>query len=107
MKIKIENEQYEIDVNRAIELGICKKVRDILDIRVGDVFVDDCGTRLLIVESAYNSSRYNIAGLYGLDFYGDFDEPQTINEMLDFLNDKGYKFVANINDEISELIEKA
>lgn len=107
MKIEFENNEYEIDVKRAIELGICKKARkEITEFRVGDVF--DCfGARVLIVEHMHGGDQYNIAGLNGLKLYSDFDEPLTYSEMLEFLNEADYKFVANINDKIAELIETA
>ena len=106
MKIEFENNEYEIDVERAIELGICKKVQNVLSFRVGDVF-EARGGRVLIVEHMYGSDQYNIAGLDGLKLYSDFDEPLTSSEMLEYLNESDYKFVANINDKIAELIETA
>jgi hypothetical protein len=106
MKIEFEDNEYEIDVERAIELGICKKARkEITEFRVGDVFENSFDCRLLIVEHMQGGVKYNIAGLNGLILYSDFDEPLTHSEMLEFLNDGEYKFVANINDKIAAMIE--
>jgi hypothetical protein len=106
MKIEFENKQYEIDVQRAIELGICKKARqEITDFNVGDVFEGANGIRLLIIQPLHWVDGYNIAGLHGVSPYSDFMKPRTHQEMINYLNeDEHYVFVANINDQINDLI---
>lgn len=108
MKIEFENNQYEIDVERAIGLGICKKVRkEIADFNIGDVFEAPGGSRVLIIQSKYYSNAYNFAGRYGVSLYSDFDEPLSANQIVDYLNHNEYEFVANINEQIHELIVNA
>ena len=107
MKIEFENNEYQIDVKRAIELGICKKARkEITDFSVGDVF-EESDTRVLIIQPLYWVDGYNVAGLNGVLPYSDFDEPLTYEEMINFLNKDEYEFVANINDQIHKLIVNA
>jgi hypothetical protein len=108
MKIEIEGKEYEIDINRAKELGLCKEIK-ITDFSVGDVFETKCGSRVLIIRSTYNpyGYKYNIAGNDGLYLYSDFGEnPLGREQMLDFLNKHEYKFIKNINSDIETLISK-
>jgi hypothetical protein len=108
MKIEFENNQYEIDVERAIELGICKKARkEITDFNVGDVFEGQAGVRVLIIQSKFFADAYNIAGIYRVSLYSDFDEPLSANQIVDYLNHNEYEFVDNINKQIHELIVNA
>jgi hypothetical protein len=108
MKIEFENNQYEIDVKRAIELGICKKVRkEITDFNVGDVFEGKSGVRVLIIQSKFFSDAYNIAGICGVSLFSNFAEPLSAKQMFDYLNENGYEFVDNINEQIHDLIANA
>jgi len=109
MKIEIEGKEYEIDINRAKELGICKETpKKITDFSVGDVFESKDYLRILIVHSSYSKTKYNIAGLNGLRLYSDFGEnPIGTEQMLEYLNNhQTYKFIKNINSDIDSLINK-
>jgi hypothetical protein len=112
MKITLENKEYEIDIERAKQLGLCKEVRkEITDINAGDVFEAPWGERVLIVEAVYGSKsfgtkRYNIAGLDGLELFSDLNsEPLNHEEMMAWLNEGKYTFIANINLDVKELIK--
>jgi hypothetical protein len=112
MKITIENQDYEIDIKRAKELGLCKEVRkEITDINAGDVFEAPCGERVLIVEAKYGSKSsgsklYNIAGLDGLELFSDFgSKPHYYKETMKWLNRGEWTFIANINLDVKELIK--
>lgn len=114
MKITLENQEYEIDIQRAKELGLCKEVaKEITDFNVGDVFECQNGERVLIVQSEHGNksehgARYNIAGLNGLKVFSDFGSSLLNHQqMLKWLRDNEYSFVANINDDIEELIKNA
>jgi len=106
MKIEIEGKEYEIDVERAKELGICKEVQKIKDIKAGDVF-EDCELRVMLIQPIYGFGEFNIAGLNGLLPYRDFNALLSREDMIEFLNEGGFKFIANINDQINELIKNA
>jgi hypothetical protein len=109
MKIEIEGKEYEIDINRAKELGLCKETpKKITDFSVGDVFESKQGSRIIIIQCLYSYSyKYNIAGNYGLYLYSDFGKnPLNQEQMLDFLNKHEYKFIKNINSDIETLISK-
>ena len=111
MKITIENQDYEIDIKRAKELGLCKEVRkEITDINAGDVFEAPWGERVLIVEAVYGgksfgTKRYNIAG-HGLELFSYFgSKPHDYKETMEWLNKYKYTFIANINLDVKELIK--
>jgi hypothetical protein len=114
MKINIEGTEYEIDIERATELGICKKVPQkrkapqIENIEIGDVF-ENYITRVLIVKGVHKHDErcvYNIAWLDGLKLSTDFEgNGVTKEELIDWLNEREYSFVKNINDEVAELID--
>lgn len=102
----IEGKEFEIDVDRAIELGICKLIDQIEEIEAGDVF--ECAhNRVMIIQSLYEVEEYNIAGLYGAKPFNDFKNAQSRDEMINYLIEHNFKFIANINDQIEELIEAA
>ena len=106
MKLTIEGKEFEIDVDRAIELGICKLIDQIEEIEAGDVFECD-DNRVMIIQPIYKVEEFNIAGLYGAKPFSDFKNAQSRDEMINYLNDHNYKFIANINHQIEELIEAA
>lgn len=108
MKIEFENNQYEINIERAIELGICKKIRrEITDFRVGDVFESPNGVRVLTIQTLHWADAYNIVGLHGVLPYSDFSKPLTHEDMIEHLNAFEFEFVANINEQINDLIDNA
>lgn len=113
MKVTIEGKEYEIDIEKAKELGVVKE-NTIKDFEVGDVFsLPWYGDNIIIVQNGYVSSskeqKYNIAGLDGLGLYSDFGS-QGLNktEMLAWLNKSNNgmhaKFIKNINNDIQKLL---
>jgi len=106
MKMTIEGKEFEIDVERAIELGICKRIDQIEEIEAGDVFECDLN-RVMIIRPFFGAEEFNIAGFHGAKPFSDFSYGLSRDQMIDYLNDNDYKFVANINDQIDELIEAA
>lgn len=115
MKVTIDGKEYEIDIEKAKELGVLREDTTIKDFKVGDVFLPGCGSKLIIVQNGYASSskeqKYNIAGLYGFEIYSDFGS-QGLNktEMLAWLNKSNNgnhtKFIKNINNDIEELLNQ-
>ena len=111
-KIKLNTngseKEYEIDITRAQELGICKEVaKPIKRFQVGDIFKSPSSSPVMIIQSnwTYNGDNsYNLAGLNGLNLFSNFMNPQNKYYVLDYLNSGGYKFVKNINEEIHNLI---
>jgi hypothetical protein len=117
IKVTIEGEEYNIDIEKAKELGVLKVPKvdtTIKSFQVGDVFSLGFDP-ILIVQNGWPlisaEQRYNIAGLDGLFLYSDFgSKGLSVKEMLDYLNKGddgfGYKFVKNVNSEIETLLRK-
>ena len=118
--LTLDNKEYKINLNKLIQLGL-DLIEDtdanvdsepdldekIENIQAGDVFQTEFNS-VLIIEcnySDYSDKLYQIAGLDGLTVYSDFDGPVDADSMIAFLNEDGYKFVKNINDDIYELIK--
>jgi hypothetical protein len=91
----------------AKEIGICKEVQKIKDIKAGDVFDTRFGGRIMLIQPIYGFGEFNIAGLNGLLPYRDFNALLSREDMIEFLNEGGFKFIANINDQINDLIKNA
>ncbi len=105
--VTIGDKKYTIDLDRAKELGICIE-NSIERFSVGDVFRSLSGlVSIMIIEcncDTEEDTRYQLAGRDGLETYSDFDHPVTAQEILEYLNDRGYTFVGNINREVARLI---
>jgi len=112
MKIVIGEKEYEIDIERAKELGICKEShKKITSINVGDVFYSPGGSisNVLIVQCGWcavdHLQRYSFAGYDGLKNFSTFGEQGVIeSKVLDYLNKHEMVFLKNINDELKVLI---
>jgi len=112
LKVTIEGEEYNIDIEKAKELGVLKVPKvdtTIKSFQVGDVFSTRSGTILIVQNGFSKDPRYNIAGLDGLFLYSTIGgEGLSRTEMLKFLNRNfkgfGYKFVKNVNSEIETLL---
>lgn len=114
MKITIKGTSYEIDIQKAKQLGICKEIiMPIANFNVGDVFErksENSKLRVLIIQGVFGEKderNFNIAGLHGLKVYSDFSGKGTVSkkDILEYLNARGYKFVKNINESVKSLIE--
>ena len=113
-KVTIDGKTYNIDLQRAKKLGIISPHNEITDFEVGDLFRSENGkVRIIVVETSWNSNRYNIIGCGGFQHYSDFGEEGLSREdMLAYLNGEGdedntkYVFIANLNDEMGELIDR-
>ncbi len=107
--VTINGQNFTIDLDKAKELGLLQEQQPITDLAVGDVFEGEGGLiRIMIIDAFYDDSdninRFQIAGVNGLEPYSDFDELLSMSDTLDWLNDRKYKFVKNINDKIQKLI---
>ncbi len=116
--LTLDNKEYKVNLNKRIQLGLIEDTdadvdsepdldEKIENIQAGDVFQTEFNS-VLIIEcnySDYSDKLYQIAGLDGLTVYSDFESPVDADSMIAFLNEDGYKFVKNINDDIYELIK--
>lgn len=115
IKISIEGQDYNVNLQKAIELGVISKDSTIKDFRVGDAYKFDNGNVIVIVENGYNPiyiknspSMYNICGLErGLEVYSTFGRNGvTKEEMLEYLNKHKSKltFIKNINNDFKHIL---
>lgn len=112
IKINIEGQDYNVNLQKAIELGVISKDSTIKTFEVGDLFVNEVGIKMIIVDHGYNFSnskmkRYNIMGLWNtFQVYSDLSpDGATKEEMLEFLNDGKCKFVKNLNIDLENLLD--
>lgn len=110
MKVTTNNGDYELDLEQALKLGVCKKIfKTIESFNVGDIFTKPNFGKILIVQADYGyhtEEQYNFAGYDGLDLYSAFaNGARTKKEILEYLNSNELMFVKNINKEIAKLIE--
>lgn len=114
MKVNIDNKEFEIDIERAKELGLCKEVRKLVtSFEVGDVFEAIGHSRIVITEATWSSTggnkRYNIAGLHGFKVFGnmgaDVSNLPIHKQFLNYLNENGFVFIGNINSDVQALID--
>lgn len=114
-KININGKEYNLDINKAIELGILNPARpEIKSFNVGDVFVygsDPTRTDLYGVIARVNikndNSLYCLLGATceGLCAWNTGTKYEmTYQEMLSFLNTSPYTFCKNIADEFNILL---
>lgn len=111
VKITVDGNELEIDLERAKKLGLCKEIKPKIEsINIGDIFKNKWGVFVLIIQAVYDNyhgHRYNIAGLNGLEIFSDFHKnPPNEKEILKDLNGGEYIFIKNINDEIAKLIKE-
>ena len=115
IKISIEGQDYNVNLEKAIELGVISKDSTIKDFRVGNAYKFDNGNVIVIVDNGYNPTypiksplMYNICGLErGLEVYSTLGRNGvTKEEMLEYLNERKSKltFIKNINNDFKRIL---
>ncbi len=117
MKITIENKEFELDVDKALENGVLKSSRvPIVKITPGDVFKtpDGAFAPIILVKPIWSSTfdgidkTYSFVGLDGrLEAYSNHQKLMTKEECIAELNRDKYEFHCNVNKTIEALINKA
>ena len=115
MKVTIEGKEYEIDIEKAKELGVIKEDNSIKDFKVGDVFrLHYGGNFIVIIETGYHSfgkERYSFTGLDNvISNYSSFGpEGGTKEDVLKQLNKwkarDAIVFLKNINEDFKKLLK--
>jgi hypothetical protein len=114
MKVTIEDKEYNIDIEKAKELGVLKEDSTIKSFTIGDTYRLKSGNYVVVVEVGYNlygeNLRYSFAGYQGkLQNYSPFGkEGGTEEQVLERLNhyqaNEGAVFVKNINEDFKNLL---
>jgi hypothetical protein len=118
MKITIEGKEFEIDLERAKSLGLCKEVRKPLtEVISGGVYstLKDNQSNVLVIQTNYTYKGERLYQIYGdvlgrergtLTPFSNCSNPVDKNELLNFLNRYEYELVKTIGDLIVNLVCK-
>jgi hypothetical protein len=94
MKIKIDNKEYIIDIERAKTLGVLK---DAITVRPGDKFVyktNSLETYTVISLLVNGEEKYIFGGVSGVSHHC-FSMPlRTHDEFVDYITSAGYKKIS-------------
>jgi ABC-type molybdate transport system substrate-binding protein len=111
-KVNIEGQEYEINLDRAKELGVIKEARKpITDIKTGDLFYSKLnGNMIVIQQSQWQADEYIFSG--SVDTLYPYNQPWPSKSMskknvINWFNtnDPDRVFVGNINDQVREIIK--
>jgi len=114
MKVTIEGKEYNIDIEKAKELGVLKEDNTIKSFKIGDTYRLMAGNYIVVVEAGYNlygdNPRYSFAGYQGkLENYTPFGkqggtEEQVLERLNIYQANQGAVFVKNINEDFKNLL---
>ena len=112
MEITIENKKYQLNVERAKELGVIKEVAPVVkDFSVGDVYAHPTfsGGQFIIGSRTYEAGCYMLLGMgKTLVPYTNFGKDGATHEqMINFINDcvkSGFRYMGNINSHIEKAL---
>lgn len=113
MNVTIEGKEYTIDTAKAIELGICKEIdnrkfgKDMISVRVGDVFMGSSRCTFFIISGAagINGFKYHTVGAdQGLEPWSSL--PLSKEAMADDINTRyaDWQYIGNINEGVRKLV---
>ena len=100
MKIKHNDAEYELNIEKAIADGYLKKVREkITTLRPGDVFTysEDRNHLVVIHQVQWNTNLYVMGGLYKKPFSLFASKPEPMDKIIEWLNDNNAVFVRNLD----------
>jgi len=115
MKVTIEGKEFEIDLERAKELGVLKEtLQPITDFEIGDAYRLIHGNIIVVVEAGYvydDAARYSFSGFGDeLHNYSPFGKQGgTREQVIECLNayqkNQGAVFIKNINEDFKKLLK--
>ena len=107
IQVTIENKKYNVDVERAIGLGVLTPIRPM---QAGDVYKHPSNiiNRFLLVRVNYRNDAWMLLGLGCNPNSGEFFESgtRTLAECENYLERNSMVFSHNINAEVSGLVNK-
>lgn len=112
--ITYEGKEFEIDLERAKELGVLKETLPLItDFEIGDAYRLKYGNSIVVVEAGYaygDGVRYSFSG-FGNELcnYSSFGKQGgTREQVLEHLNayqkNQGAVFIKNINEDFKKLL---
>lgn len=97
MKINIDNEEYELNVEKAKKLGVLEPV---ISLKEGDLY-SNIYTQVIV---ATHEGKFILMGAGTI--FSAYNKEYTEKELFDFLKQNKYKFIKNIKltiDQVSNL----
>ena len=88
--ITIDNKEYQLDINKAKELGVLKEI----EVCEGNIYGNDY-TNLLLIKTSYDQDLYQFLGLYGEYMpypHNEFKHPMPLRDVKLLLKSRGYVF---------------
>ena len=107
IKVIICDVEYSVNVAEAVRLGVL--VEEIkFPMNVGDVYVSNEASNLLLVRASYLHPEYTFLGNNGLGHWSpvQFDR-MTLEKAKAYLREHKYRFSRNINDAIAGLVNNS
>lgn len=104
--IKIDNKEYQVNVEKAVKDGYLTEVRN-YPLQPGDVYSGPKINKLLLVRVtfAYEESLYQLLGIgCGPNSNDFFQKTHTLGEIKEYLEEKKTVFVKNIEREVVRLV---
>jgi hypothetical protein len=109
MKIIIDNKPYKLNVSAAINAGALVETHDIKrnTILAGDVFRGGGLNPFLVVRVTYSGDDYQLLGIGCKANSGPFfDKVHSLEEIKEYLEKNRMTYVANINSEVINLVNR-
>lgn len=110
-EVTIKGEKFTIDLDRAQELGLCKKVAPLItELKAGDVFIDPkvkASEKVIAVQQAVRGTWLLVGNCGGLSAWSVPNTNwSTQYEVLDWLNSRGWKLIGNVNEQFKQLVKE-
>jgi len=96
MKVTIDNEDYELDIEKAKELGLLKKK---IILKSGQVYSNGSVKVLLIADD--NEDSFILTGRNGNICTCFYDSPKDIDIIFNLIETKQWKYVGELGKDVS------
>jgi hypothetical protein len=115
MKITLNGEAYELDIDKAIKLGVITPLSSkITDFIVGDVFSSSNHSQIVVVQPVWGSIDYDRgAKIYGFvgnrgEFfsYAEHKELLSYDDVVDYINKNDLEFKGNVGEVLIDALAK-
>lgn len=119
-KVNINGKDYDLNVTKAIELGILHRTREVIeDFQIGDLFrygedISRNDLLMLVIHAGVTPSGGQLYTLLGCGsrglspwFLNGNKYSLPYNEMIDYLNSSPYTFIRSIGEEFNQFLRLA
>lgn len=96
MKIENDGKTFELDFDKALQLGLAKEVLDTKLIVAGNIFKAPSYRAMLLVQLK-NDNFVMVMCDNDSDFFGSYDREMSAEGVLKYLNGIGAKYIGNLS----------